>query len=739
MVVKNTQIIISNSTDLKCNIIGTESRDSNQHAYLSENADYVINGDIDLNNRLLEIPETSSLIFKRGGFYNGTIKGNHTSMTGNVRVERLEGSFSTAIRSSYSTMETDVDKLKVMLSLNVPTLILDEDYSLSFPNGNDKTIYCSHIQHIIGEDIIISATNSDAPFVLISASVLKELCGITFNGNNTPFSGFLTINNSGQDYIKIENVNVINIINSINTSNIKGFYINKYNEVGNDPTSCNCDISIKNVRLSGLWQKGNEHITDPEGSVTGIQVYMDAGAKVNVKIDQCRFSDIHCYYTVADAEHIMYEDATGLFVHSAFKEGYNGESNNHIEITNIQGHNFGKRLVKTDCSNVNIRNVFGTNEYLDFLCLVGLNNSYSRFKHASVKNLHYEGVVGFSSNNGSYTLATAMRYTMVENIISKVTGITARTPSDQETGTNYPTFYPASINADDVTIRDLHMIGAQTVYLPANENIRFENVTYDDTEGAINSYSNGIFMPMYGASSVIDGLKVRAHHKRRLIACNYKNKHFPSSDILINDADLEFAEPPATSTIKNVLVEGQDWGIEDDDCEKFIHILNLTMKNCICRHAENFSRFPLRKYLGRWTLENIKFVYETIPESDDFKSLGGCFYVYNDVAKTLALKDITVVCTNITGSNLIYKRAIYLEDRVPGMVGTQVHLSNIRSNCTNYEVFTVNVCWGEYIDSTVCRKQYDQFGAAQKGFMVKDYSAGIKYVWSGTAWVALTV
>ncbi len=73
------------------------------------------------------------------------------------------------------------------------------------------------------------------------------------------------------------------------------------------------------------------------------------------------------------------------------------------------------------------------------------------------------------------------------------------------------------------------------------------------------------------------------------------------------------------------------------------------------------------------------------------------------------------------------------------MVGSQVHLENIRSNCAHYEIYAANVCWGEYIDATVYRAQYDEFGAAQKGFMIKNYSNGARYVWTGTAWVSLTV
>ena len=715
----NQMVIISNAAQL---------------ASLAANSEAVIYSTIDLGGNLIEIAAGCSLHFEGGRLNNGTLKGNNTSFYGDVKVLHLAGSFATPVRASFLTTSRDMSQLKELLELNVTTVILDADYTLA------RTSVCSicscYVKDIIGEDITISVEVQEegvvsiTPVCLIVAYQLKYICGITFNGGNNSFSGFLKIQNGAQDSITVENVKVNNIKNTINESNVKGIYIDKYSTLDLPFIVRDCRIIVRNVYMNTLYQRGDNSITEGAGSVTALQIFVDAGSQVSIKVENCSFNEIHC---IDQYENTIYEDAAGVFVQSEFMEGYTGEANTSVKISNIRGHNFGKRLVKTDCANVSVRNVFGTNEVSDFLCLVGLNNSFGKFSYASIKNIHYEGIVGYSSSNGSFTFETAIRHTTAENIVSKVTAITPRTPSDQETGTNYPTFYPASILADDVTVRDLHMIGAQTVHLPAKENIRFEDVTYDDTVGAINSYSEGIFMPMLGASAVINGLKVKAHHKRRLIACNYRDANSTSSDIFINDADLEFAATPSGSTYKTILIEGQDWESGNNG-----HRLNLTMKNCICRHAENFHRFPLRKYIGQWTLENIKFVYDVFPTSDDFK-YGGNFMVYNDIDDSLTLKDFTVICHNVPSGILPNKPMIHLETYEPGTVATKVHLSNIRSNCAKYEIYTDNVCWDEYIDATVNRYHCPNFGTAQKGFMVKDYSTGVKYVWSGTAWVTPTV
>ena len=703
---------------------------ASQLSSLAEGSDIEINDTVDLDGKEVALPANCAVYFRGGIIKNGTLTGNNTSLYGDVKVERLAGSFATPVRASYLTSGGYSD-LVSLLGLNTKTVILDEDFTL--PAASAQAISCPYVKRLIGEDIKIEITGGGTittPFFLIVANELKYVCGISFNGNSKCLRGLLTIWNGAQDSITIENVTIEKITNTISTSNIKGIYIDKYASYSVPETVRDCRITVRNVRMSELFQRGNGTVTEGPGSVTALQIYVDAGSKVDVRVDNCRFNEIHC---VDSGGNIMFEDAAGVFVHSAFWGNYTGEALTSVEISNIQGNNFGKRLVKTDCANVTVRNVFGTNDKTDFLCLVGLNNSDSRFKYANVQNIHYEGIVGYSSDNGSYTLGTNMRYTTAENIVSKVTGITSRTPvnpGDPDTGTNYPTFYPVSNHVDDVTIRGLHMIGAQTIYLPNNKNIKYENVTYDDTVGAVNSYSIGVIMPRLGASAVIDGLKVKAYHKTRLIACNYREADHPTSKISIYDADLDFAKSQSEqSTYQTILIEGQDW-----ESGNLGHRLDLTIKNCIVRHAENFIRFPLRKYKGQWTLENIKFIYDSIPTANDHICLGGYFNIYNDINESLTLKDIT-----ITGPTTFNKSGLQLVNAESGALGTQIHLSNIRSNCTTYEIYTANVCWGEYIDATVNRNLSNLLGAAQKGFMVKDYSAGVKYVWNGTAWVTLTV
>lgn len=726
-----------------------EINNASQLNNLTANTDYKITGDIDLGKGQLIVPADCSLYFCGGSFYNGTVVGNATKMTGHVKVTELSGSFTTAIRSSYSSEKADLSKLKMLLELNIYTLILDEDFEMS--NDSERSnvsfpFHCADIKHIIGEDITIEAPNNNAneehatPVSFIVAYELERLCGIVFDGKDTPFENVFVIDKSSQERITVENVTVMNIVNSDASSSLCGILINDYDiQPDSSQQSCDCMITVRNVTIRNLFQQANGQITDREGAVSGLSIYVDASALVNVVVDNCVFSEIHCFNN--DKTNVVFEDAVGMYVVSAFKDNgndYTPISNSRVEISNIQGYNFGKRLVKTDCANVSIRNVSGKNEDTDFLCLIGLNASDARFKYAYVQNACYEGVVGYNPTEGygSFVIDIAMRYTTVENLISKVTSVTSKssTPS-AETGTDYYTFYPVNIQADDVTIRDLQMIGAQTVHLPDNNNIKFENVSYDDTTGAVNSYSNGVFMPSLNTSAVIDGLKVKAYHKSRLIACNYRTTSFPVSRIDIYNSELEFAEANCNLPFR-ALIDGADF----ENSQTKGHIVNLTIRDCLCHHAEVFSKYPFRKWRGLWTLENIKMEWDELPtSSSQVAGLCGTFKVYNEAADALTLRDIIIIHNLEEGETVVSKPVITLNTNDSNVVATQLSLVNIKSNCTNRDIDLFNVCWGEYVENKVYIGAFNNYGPAHKGFMVKDVLTSKRLVWSGTQWVEFSI
>lgn len=354
---------------------------------------------------------------------------------------------------------------------------------------------------------------------------------------------------------------------------------------------------------------------------------------------------------------------------------------------------------------------------------MGLNASDTRFKYANVQNIHYEGAVGYNGTiHGSFTIGIAMQHTVAEKIVSKVTINNANA-----------FFYPAEISANDVTIRDLSMYGSQIILLPQNENIRFENVTYDDTIGISNGYNKGIIMPKLGASAIIDGLKVKSENKTRLIYCNYREANSSTSRLAICNSDIELARASDQDMYKTSIIDGREW--ENSAGSSVVHTLNLTMKDCICRHAENFNHFPFVKKHGQWILENIKIEYENIPSN--ITTLFGRFYVYNNLTDGLTMKDISVVNHSADAQTVNLPACELLTEE--SVVGTMASLSNICANCANFTISLNNVCWDTYIPATVKRNQFNLFGTGQKGFMVKDYSTGKKYVWSGTQWGELSV
>lgn len=130
---------------------------ASQFSSLAEGSNIEINSTIDLDGKEVVLPGNCSVFFNGGAIKNGTLTGNNTSLYGDVKVERLAGSFATPVRASYLTSGGFSDLLS-LLGLNTKTVILDEDYSL--PVTSVQSISCPYIKYLIGEDIVIDITGT---------------------------------------------------------------------------------------------------------------------------------------------------------------------------------------------------------------------------------------------------------------------------------------------------------------------------------------------------------------------------------------------------------------------------------------------------------------------------------------------------------------------------------------------------------------------------------------------------
>ena len=472
--------------------------------------------------------------------------------------------------------------------------------------------------------------------------------------------------------------------------------------------------------MRNLWQKGNSVTTDSAGSITGLYLYLKASNAVNAKIDSCRFYDMHCFDQSATTESILFEDVAGIFVSSQYQNS--NKSNNMVEVSNIYGYDFGKRLVKTDCAHVTLRNILGENTKPDFYCLVGLNATSPSKKYAYLENIHHKGIVANTTNMATCAVVSAMEFTTINNLTSEVNGVVPW--YDNNNNIRVSPYYPIITTADNILVKNLRMIGAQTIYLTNQKNIKFENILYYDVEGPNLVYGKGVIMPALNACAEISGLRVKAHYKTQLIMSNYSGDS--ENDISIIDSHIEF-----TGSSNSKIVDGSSW-------DTHLVRLNLTLRNCVYVATSNVPNNPIKNCHGRWILDNVTFVYNML--SQNSSSLCGEYYAYNDPLDSLTLHNITLI--NNTG-NASSSPAIILRNGTDEEEPSKVSLYHLHFNGAAYGIDFINVFWDEYTDASVCNigvnnlYRYSMFGSTQKGFVVKQYNNQTRYKWNGQTWITL--
>ncbi|TWE04182.1 pectate lyase-like protein [Peribacillus frigoritolerans] len=122
-------------------------------------------------------------------------------------------------------------------------------------------------------------------------------------------------------------------------------------------------VNVSDIHFEDMLKKGNGVITDWAGNITCLYVKGSGKfSEVAGKIKGVRIKNIH---NIDADNNIIHEDTSGIYVFSS-------ESNdkNDIEITNVYGYNFGKRLIKLDASNVKIKKVFAYSDTNDALSAI---------------------------------------------------------------------------------------------------------------------------------------------------------------------------------------------------------------------------------------------------------------------------------------------------------------------------------------------------------------------------------
>jgi len=127
-------------------------------------------------------------------------------------------------------------------------------------------------------------------------------------------------------------------------------------------------LDIDGVHFSDCLKRGNGSITDSAGSLNGLYVYGSSNL-LGGKIDNVSVVNFH---NIDLSENIIYEDTTGIYVAT-------GGLPIPLHIGTVTGNEFGKRLVKLQCSSVKLDYAEGISETGDSLSVLGVLREVGAF------------------------------------------------------------------------------------------------------------------------------------------------------------------------------------------------------------------------------------------------------------------------------------------------------------------------------------------------------------------------
>ncbi len=456
------------------------------------NASYIIKSEIDLNGLDISIPENSTLFFNGGCFKNGGITGHNTLLKGLVKVDRISGSFrNKEFYSSWSTRKTDYFKARSLLSLCVESLIIDEDYFIDHFEGaintSIKSIQGNNSTFHIACDLI--KTESVPDYFIVLTGPASELSGFSVEMNSFAAKGFARVL-STDSHCSVHDIS----IDGISQQKLlisKDSYIHGIELSVSDHSK----LLINNISISNFASLANRIIGDSSGSISGLQINVKAGHESSIEISNCRFSEMHNY---RDGK-IILEDVSGIFI----QEGYPVSSKSSVYISDIDGINYGKRLIKTDCSNLRIENVRGESFFDDTMSLISLNSGDgNQYINAHVSNVSFKGKT-------QYVLASSMANNRFYKISSSITDF-----SEPYTTALY---VPSDCHVEGLLLR-----GAQQIAVIDNggKPVELTDIDYDDMMSVHRLYSNVAFLTS-DANLKINKALIKSKYIKQLFTDNY--------------------------------------------------------------------------------------------------------------------------------------------------------------------------------------------------------------------------
>lgn len=603
--------------------------------------------------------------------------------------------------SSSLDMPCNYDKLKTLLSMDVDELIIDEDFNITTFKGKLDT----NIPRIVGRDVTFNIhtnittklDNQVIPEVFIDAfAPVEYLGGVSFDFNGNACRSAIIVRNTSEKSV-ISNIRIKGI-DIRNYSLLPQTYI-----IGlNIKLSHNSNVCINDVSVENMYSTANKVIGDSCGNISGIYITGNAEIISSLEVYDCHFADLHNY---DENRNIILEDTNGIYV----SLGSPVHTNTKVHIHDIEGVDYGKRLIKTDCSNLLIENINASSKYYDTLSAISLNNGDGKvYYNAVINNVHFTGTT-------QYVVGSSVPDTRISNIFSDITIA--------------PKSYTATIlPGESCVVENLVLHGAQLIAGVVNtgKKIVIGHVEYDDTMYDHGLYGSSLFLTK-DAHIYLSDIHVKSDKASSLFFDNYPNQTSYTTNVYaeINDLTLDLYKA------------SNDWFLKMNGQH---HVWDVSMKN-----SKIVFNAPLRGLIGitpsvpeankmRLSLTDVQVIYKdintntTIPfgmvsfgKNTELKLQN--VKVLNESGKSFAPGLYSLYAKNLT-SAITYDRFYVFECNIDGC----------KTGKSGLSVTGENVIWsGGNVMTYSNPESIISLTRKNRKFIYKD-TDGTKYKWTGRKW-----
>lgn len=603
--------------------------------------------------------------------------------------------------SSDLEMPCDYDKLKTLLSMDVDELIIDEDFNITTFKGKLDT----NIPRIVGRDVTFNIhtnittklDNQVIPEVFIDAfAPIEYLGGVSFDFNG----------NACRSAIIVRNTSEKSVISNIC---IKGIDIRDYSLLPqtyiiglNIKLSHNSNVCINDVSVENMYSTANKVIGDSCGNISGIYITGNAEIISYLEVYDCHFADLHNY---DENRNIILEDTNGIYV----SLGSPVHTNTKVHIHDIEGVDYGKRLIKTDCSNLLIENINASSKYYDTLSAISLNNGDGKvYYNAVINNVHFTGTT-------QYVVGSSVPDTRISNIFSDITIA--------------PKSYTATIlPSESCVVENLVLHGAQLIagVVNTDKKILIGHVEYDDTMYDHGLYGSSLFLTK-DAHIYLSDIHVKSDKASSLFFDNYPNQTSYTTNVYaeINDLTLDLYKA------------SNDWFLKMNGEH---HVWDISMRN-----SKIVFNAPLRGLIG---------ITPSVPEANKMRlSLTDVQVIYNDINTNttipfgmvslginteLELQNVKVL--NESGKSFapglysLYAKNLTSAITYDRFYVSECNIDECKTGKSGLSVTGENVIWsGGNIMTYSNPESIISLTRKNRKFIYKD-TDGTKYKWTGRKW-----